>query len=62
MERWSEARGQTAEKLDTLAGLVNPLLKTDAAELGRMWTNMVLADEHTFDSWNSCLLYTSRCV
>jgi hypothetical protein len=53
MERWSEARGQTAEKLDTLAGLVNPLLKTDAAELGRMWTNMVLADEHTFDSWNS---------
>jgi hypothetical protein len=53
MERWSEARGQTAEKLDTLAGLVNPLLKADPAELGRMWTNMVLADEHTFDSWNS---------
>lgn len=53
MERWSEARGQTAEKLATLASLVNPLLKTDTVELGRMWTDMVLMDEHTFDSWNS---------
>ncbi len=52
-ERWNEARGQTAEKLDTLASLVNPFLKTDTAELGRMWTSMVLMDEHTFDSWNS---------
>jgi hypothetical protein len=53
MERWNEARGQTAEKLATLASLVNPLLKTDTAELGRMWTNMVLMDEHTWDSDNS---------
>ncbi len=53
MERWNEARGQTAEKLATLASLVNPLLKTDTAELGRMWTDMVLMDEHTWDSDNS---------
>ena len=53
MERWNEARGQTAEKLATLASLVNPLLKTDTAELSRMWTNMVLMDEHTWDSDNS---------
>jgi hypothetical protein len=53
MERWNEARGQTAEKLATLASVVNPLLKTDTAELGRMWTNMVLMDEHTWDSDNS---------
>ncbi len=53
LERWNEARGQTAEKLDTLAALYNPLLKADAAELERMWTNMVLMDEHTFDSWDS---------
>ncbi len=53
MERWSEARGQTAEKLTTLASLVNPLLKTDTAELDRMWTNMVMMDEHTWDSDNS---------
>ena len=59
-ERWNEARGQTAEKLDTLASLVNPLLKTDTAELGRMWTSMVLMDEHTFDSWNSVSDPTSK--
>jgi hypothetical protein len=53
MERWNEARGLTAEKFATLASLVNPLLKTDPAELGRMWTDMVLMDEHTYDSWNS---------
>ncbi len=60
MERWSEARGQTAEKLATLASLVNPLLKTDTAELERMWTDMVLMDEHTFDSWNSISDPTSK--
>jgi len=53
MERWSEARGQTAEKLATLASLVNPLLKPDPAALEDMWTNMVLMDEHTWDSYNS---------
>ncbi len=59
-ERWNEARGLTAEKLDTLASLMNPLLKTDTDELGRMWTSMVLMDEHTFDSWNSVSDPTSR--
>jgi hypothetical protein len=53
MERWTEGRGQTAEKLATLASYVNPLIKTDNSELGRMWTNMALMDEHTWDSDNS---------
>ncbi len=53
MERWSEARGQSAEKFATLAALVNPDLKIDTGELGRMWTDMVLMDEHTWDSYNS---------
>lgn len=53
MERWNEARGLTAEKLDTLASLVNPRLKANVGELDRLWTDMVLMDEHTFDSWNS---------
>lgn len=53
MERWNEARGQTAEKLATLASLLNPMLKTDKAELSQMWTDMVLMDEHTWDSYNS---------
>lgn len=53
MERWNEARGQTAEKLATLAALTNPVIKGDTAELSQMWTNMVLMDEHTWDSYNS---------
>ncbi len=53
IERWNEARGLTAEKLDTLAALINSRLKLNTEELDRMWTNMVLMDEHTFDSWNS---------
>ncbi len=60
MERWTEARGQTAEKLATLVSLVNPLLKTNTAELGRMWTDMVLMDEHTWDSDNSVSDPTSK--
>ncbi len=53
MERWNEARALSAEKLNTLASLINSHLKANAGELDRMWTNMVLMDEHTFDSWNS---------
>jgi hypothetical protein len=60
MERWNEARGQTAEKFATMATLVNPLLETDTSELGRMWTDMVLMDEHTWDSYNSVTDPTSR--
>ena len=59
-ERWTEARGQTAEKLATLATLANPLLKTDTSELEQMWTSMVLMDEHTYDSYNSVSDVTSR--
>src|SRR5579883_330801 len=53
MERWNEARGLSAEKLDTLAAQVNSQLKSNPEELDHMWTNMILMDEHTFDSWNS---------
>lgn len=60
MERWNEARGQTAEKFATMATVVNPLLKADTSELDQMWTNMVLMDEHTWDSYNSVTDPTSR--
>jgi alpha-mannosidase len=52
-ERQNESRAPSAEKLTTLTSLVNPLLAADMADLNRMWTNMVLMDEHTFDSHNS---------
>ena len=53
IERRAEARAQTAEKLTTLAAIVNPQLKADPAELAAMWKDMILMDEHTWDSYNS---------
>jgi hypothetical protein len=53
MERRNEARALTAEKFATLASFVNSHLEASTAELGRMWTRMVLMDEHTWDSYNS---------
>jgi hypothetical protein len=53
MERWTEGRAQTAEKFTTLAAIVNPRLKSSTADLSAMWKNMVLMDEHTWDSYNS---------
>jgi alpha-mannosidase len=59
MERWNEGRAPTAEKLATLSSLVNPLLIPDKEALARMWTNIVLMDEHTWDSYNSTTDSTS---
>jgi len=53
IERWTEGRAPTAEKFATLTSIVNPLLRPDAASLDRMWKDMVLMDEHTWDSYNS---------
>jgi alpha-mannosidase len=53
MERENESRAPSAEKLATLATLVNPRLAANREELHSMWANMVLFDEHTWTSWNS---------
>jgi alpha-mannosidase len=53
IERWNEPRALSAEKLDTLSTLVDPVLAPDESLLRRMWTNMVLMDEHTWDAFNS---------
>ncbi len=53
MERWNEPRAQTAEKLATLAPFLNPMLHTNTAELEKLWTSMVLMDEHTWTSYNA---------
>lgn len=53
MERQTESRGPSAEKLATLASLIDPKSTADKADLDRMWTDMVLMDEHTWDSGNS---------
>jgi alpha-mannosidase len=53
MERWNEGRAPTAEKLATLSSLVTPYLVPDKKALNQMWTDIVLMDEHTWDSFNS---------
>ncbi|MGB9146179.1 MAG: polysaccharide lyase family protein [Acidobacteriaceae bacterium] len=53
LERVNEARAPSAEKLATIASIVNPRIAVDRDELDRLWTNMVLMDEHTWTSWNS---------
>ena len=53
MERANESRGLSAEKLSTLASLIDPRIAVDKKALDDMWTNMILMDEHTFDSANS---------
>jgi hypothetical protein len=53
IERENESRAPSAEKLATIATLVNPRLAVNRDELHSMWANMVLFDEHTWTSWNS---------
>jgi hypothetical protein len=53
MERQNESRAPSVDKLATLSSLVNPRLAADKAALDRMWTNIVLMDEHTFNSHDS---------
>ena len=60
LERQNEARGPSAEKLATLTSLVNSRYAADTSSLRRMWTNIILADEHTWDSYNSVSDPTSK--
>jgi alpha-mannosidase len=53
LERANESRAPSAEKLATISSLADPRLAVDKTELSRMWTNMVLMDEHTWLSYNS---------
>ena len=53
MERENESRGLSAEKLSTIASLLDPRVAVDKQALNYMWSNMILMDEHTWDSWNS---------
>jgi alpha-mannosidase len=53
MERVSESRGLSAEKLSTIASLIDPRIAVDKAAFDDMWTNMLLMDEHTWGAGNS---------
>lgn len=53
MERQNESRAPSVDKLATLSSLVNPRVAPDKTALDHMWTNMVLMDEHTWNSHDS---------
>jgi alpha-mannosidase len=53
IERENESRAPSAEKLTTISALVNSRLAANRDEIGAMWSNIVLMDEHTWTSWNS---------
>jgi alpha-mannosidase len=50
MERVSESRAPSAEKLSTIASLIDPRIAVDKSALNDMWTSMILMDEHTWGS------------
>jgi hypothetical protein len=53
IERENESRAPSAEKLSTLASLLDPRLAPNTADLNQMWRNMLLMDEHTWDASDS---------
>lgn len=53
LERQTESRALTAEKLATLTSVVNPQIAVNRVDLDRMWENMLLMDEHTWGAFNS---------
>jgi hypothetical protein len=48
MERRTESRAPTAEKIATISALVDPRLAPDKSRLDTMWKNILLMDEHTW--------------
>jgi alpha-mannosidase len=53
MERGTEARAPSAEKLATIATLVNPRIAVDKTSFDELWKKMLLMDEHTWLSSDS---------
>ena len=50
IERENESRGPSAEKLSTISTLVDSRIAPDDHKLHQMWNDMVLMDEHTWES------------
>ncbi|MFL6428691.1 MAG: glycoside hydrolase family 38 C-terminal domain-containing protein, partial [Acidobacteriaceae bacterium] len=53
LERATESRAPSAEKLATISTLVNPQIAIDKTRFDNMWKNMMLMDEHTWLSSDS---------
>ncbi len=53
IDRGDQQRALSGEKLSTIATFVDPSLVAPRALIERMWQNLILYAEHTFDSWDS---------
>src|SRR5271157_350174 len=51
IDRSSQQRAPSAEKLATIATLLHPTVSGPAEQVRRMWDDLVLYAEHTFTSW-----------
>ncbi|HXY00087.1 MAG TPA: glycosyl hydrolase-related protein [Candidatus Limnocylindrales bacterium] len=53
IDRNNQTRALSAEKLATVSRYLNPSLAVQQQLLDRIWTNLLLYAEHTWDSWDS---------
>ena len=52
-DRNNQSRAVSAEELSTISAFLNPTLAAPRQLIDRMWTNLLLYAEHTWDSWDS---------
>lgn len=60
LDRNNQSRAVAAEELSTVSRYLNPSLGVPRSLLERIWTNLLLYAEHTWDSWNSVYQPESR--
>lgn len=53
IDRDDQQRALSAEKLSTIATFLDPDLEAPRQLIARMWQDLILYAEHTFDSWDS---------
>ena len=53
MDRNSQSRAAAAEEMATVSRFLNPSLDVPRQQLDRIWKNLLLYAEHTWDSWDS---------
>ncbi len=53
MNRETEQRALSAEKISTISSLVNPLTRPNRRVVQQMWRNLILFDEHTWGAAGS---------
>jgi alpha-mannosidase len=60
IDRNNQSLAIAAEELSTVSRYLNPSLDVPRKQLARVWTNLLLYAEHTWDSWNSVYQPDSR--